>query len=314
VKIDETDRQIVAILAADGRATNRSIAARLKLPETTLSARIRRLGERGVLRVTAVSDWEAAGYSWPVAICIRVAGRGAGAVATDVAELDDVIAVALVEGEHDVVAHALLSDREGLHDLCVRRLPGIEGVREASVDLITATVGMRVGATSEGVGGDTPLHFPSPAVPLDEVDRGLIEALAADGRQSNREIARGLGVSEGTIRSRRRRLETAGLVRVVAIADRAALGEIGAVAFVGVRVEGPSAEAVAARLAARPEVYMANVTVGAYDLMLSVVTANRDELDRFVAAHLTGAAGVREVALLEVKAVAKNEYRWTRLL
>jgi DNA-binding Lrp family transcriptional regulator len=314
VRIDETDREIIAILAADGRATNRSIASRLGVPETTLSARVRRLGERGVLRVTAVSDWDAAGYCWPVAICVRVEGRGAEAVAADVAGLEEVIAVALVAGEHDLVVHALLSDRAGLHALCKQALPGIEGVREVSVNLVTETVGMRVGAIAESVEAGEPLRFPSPTVPLDALDGGVIEALAADGRQSNREIARRLEVSEGTIRSRRARLETAGLLRVVAVADRAALGEIGAVAFAGVRVDGPRAEAVAARLAARPEVYMANVTVGAYDLMLSVASADRDGLDRFLAAHLVGAAGVREVELLEVTAVTKNAYRWTRLL
>ena len=106
-EIDATDRAIIDILAADGRAANRAIAEQIGLPETTISARVRRLTDRGVVRVTAVSDWEAAGYTWAVAICIKVEGRAAVAVANDLAKLTDVFAVALVHGGYDIVAHAL---------------------------------------------------------------------------------------------------------------------------------------------------------------------------------------------------------------
>ena len=120
--------------------------------------------------------------------------------------------------------------------------------------------------------------LPSSIDPLSELDHDLIEVLAENGRQSNRQIARQLDVSEGTIRTRLRRLEEAKLVRVVAVTNRAALDEIGSIALIGVRVNGPLADEVATCLAAQPEAYMVNVTVGAYDVMLSVVTRSRDEL------------------------------------
>jgi len=312
--IDDTDRAIIDVLASDGRATNRSIAEKLGLPETTLSARVRRMAERGVLLVTAVSDWEAAGYLWAAAICVKVEGRAPTAVAEDMAKLPEVFAVALVHGGYDIVAHALLDDRDALHQLVKSRLPGIAGVRDVSVNLITRTVSMRVGAAGERVRPHEPLHFPAPVVPMDEMDVGLIEALAADGRQSNRQIARQLGVSEGTIRSRLRRLEEARLVRVVAMTNRAVLGEIGSVAFIGVRVNGPVADEVAVALSRLPEVYMTNVTVGGYDMMLSVVTRNRDELAQFTSSTLPSVPGVRSTEVLDVTQVPKNTFRWARLV
>jgi DNA-binding Lrp family transcriptional regulator len=311
--IDATDRAIIDLLAVDGRATNRSIAEKLGLPETTLSARVRRLGDRGVLLVTAVSDWEAAGYSWALSICIKVEGRSPMVVATEMAAIDEVFAVALVHGGYDIVAHALLCDRDGLHELVKRKLPSIDGVRDVSVNIITRTVNMRVGAVGERVRRHESLHFPAPAVPMDEMDAGLIEALATDGRQSNRQIARQLGVSEGTIRSRLRRLEEANLVRVVAVTNRAVLGDIGSIAFIGVRVNGPAADDVAEALAALPEVYMVNVTVGNYDLMLSVVTRDRAELAAFTTDRLPSIPGVRSAEVLDVTQATKNTYRWVRL-
>lgn len=312
--IDATDRSIIEALASDGRATNRSIAERLALPETTLSARVRRMADRGILRVTAISDWDAAGYSWATVICIKVEGRAPKAVADDIGELDEIIAVALVHGSYDIVAHALLSDRDALHDLSKLKLPSIAGVRDVAVNLVTQTVSMRVGAVGDQVRETAPLEFPNPVVPLDPVDTGLIEALAEDGRRSNREIARQLGVSEGTIRSRLRRLEEAKLVRVVAVTNRAVLGEMGAIAFIGIRVNGPLADEVAANLAEQPEVYMVNVTVGNFDITISVVTRSREELGEFTSCRLPGMPGVRSTEVLEVTSVPKNAYRWVRLV
>jgi DNA-binding Lrp family transcriptional regulator len=312
--IDATDRAIVQLLADDGRATNRSIAERLGLPETTLSARVRRMAERGVLLVTAVSDWDAAGYSWAIVICVEVEGRAPKAVADDMAKLDEIIAVALVHGGFDIVAHALLSDRDSLHHLSKLKLPSIAGVREVDVNLILQTVSMRVGAVGKDVERTEPLNFPKPAIPLDKVDRGLIEALAADGRQSNREIARRLEVSEGTIRSRLRRLEEAKLIRVIAVTNRSVLGEIGAIAFIGLRVDGPLADEVAGNLAELPEVYMVNIIVGIFDVVISVVTRDRDALTEFTANRLPSIPGVRSTEVLEVTEVPKNIYRWARLI
>jgi DNA-binding Lrp family transcriptional regulator len=313
-RIDATDRAIIDILATDGRAANRAIAEQVGLPETTISARVRRLTDRGVVRVTAVSDWEAAGYTWAVAICVKVEGRAAVAVANDLAGLTDVFAVALVHGGYDIVAHALLADRDALHDLTKTQLPSIAGVRDVSVNLITRTAGMRIGATGERVHRHEPLRFPHPSIPLSDLDHGLIEALAENGRQSNRQIARQLDVSEGTIRTRLRRLEEARLVRVVAVTNRAVLNEIGSIALIGVRVNGPLADEVATCLAARPEAYMVNVTVGAYDVMLSVVTRDRDELATFTDNSLPSMPGVRSTEVLEVTQVPKNTYRWVRLV
>ncbi|HOB33285.1 MAG TPA: AsnC family transcriptional regulator, partial [Verrucomicrobiota bacterium] len=53
--------------------------------------------------------------------------------------------------------------------------------------------------------------------PLDELDRQLIEQLARDARVSNRKIAAALGVTEGTVRGRIKRLQQDGLIAFTAI-------------------------------------------------------------------------------------------------
>ena len=62
-------------------------------------------------------------------------------------------------------------------------------------------------------------------VELDEIDGKLIELLQRNGRASNIELARQMGVSEGTIRRRFRNLVKEEVIRVVAIPDASKLGE-----------------------------------------------------------------------------------------
>ena len=48
---------------------------------------------------------------------------------------------------------------------------------------------------------------------VDEMDRKIIDKLTNDARASNRHLAQSLGVTEGTVRGRIKRLEAANLIR-----------------------------------------------------------------------------------------------------
>jgi DNA-binding Lrp family transcriptional regulator len=73
--------------------------------------------------------------------------------------------------------------------------------------------------------------------PLDQLDYEIVRQLQADGRKPYRAIARVVGVSEGTVRLRVRRLVEAQALRIVAIADPFQLG-CRVLAFVLIAVGG----------------------------------------------------------------------------
>ncbi|MGH3377057.1 MAG: AsnC family transcriptional regulator, partial [Actinoallomurus sp.] len=62
------------------------------------------------------------------------------------------------------------------------------------------------------------------SVIMDEVDRGLIDALRVDGRAAFGRIGEVLGVSDQTVARRYRRLRAAGILRVVGSVDARRLG------------------------------------------------------------------------------------------
>ena len=72
---------------------------------------------------------------------------------------------------------------------------------------------------------------------VDEVDRRIIEALQQNGRESFRNIAARVGVSEATVRARYGRLTSEGILQVVGVTNPLGLGF--EQALVGIKTSGP---------------------------------------------------------------------------
>ena len=112
-------------------------------------------------------------------------------------------------------------------------------------------------------------HMPRRARPFqpDDLDRQVIRLLCADGRRSNREIARRLNVPEATVRYRVRRLVESGILKITASVDPAHLG-YALTAVISVQVEPERTARAAEIISGMPEVMWATITAGAHDIML----------------------------------------------
>ena len=141
---------------------------------------------------------------------------------------------------------------------------------------------------------------------LDEIDGKLIELLQRNGRASNIELARQMGVSEGTIRRRFRNLVKEEVIRVVAIPDASKLGKRMS-ALIGLRVDPAYVESVAERLAAMEEVQYSAVTTGAFDVFCHVALGSPLELSDFLRNRVGEIEGVRRTETFVNLSVKKNE-------
>ena len=111
---------------------------------------------------------------------------------------------------------------------------------------------------------------------LDELDRGIIEALQKNGREPFRRIAVALGVSEATVRSRYGRLVAQNVLQVTGVTNPLGLG-FDAMAMVGIRTSGPS-EPVADEIARWEQAGYVVVTAGQFDLLVELVCSDRRAL------------------------------------
>jgi Lrp/AsnC family transcriptional regulator for asnA, asnC and gidA len=129
---------------------------------------------------------------------------------------------------------------------------------------------------------------------IDELDRQIVAALQPDGRRAFADIASELGVSEGTIRQRYRRLVSAGILQVVGVADPFKIG-YGTMTMIGVKVAidgDTNIDAVGAEIAKFPEVSYAVMSTGAYDLLVEVIALDNEEFTRFLTERLHRVRGV----------------------
>ena len=146
------------------------------------------------------------------------------------------------------------------------------------------------------------------ASPLDELNKAIVKRLQVDGRTPYKEIAGELGVSEGTVRNRVNWMKERGVLRIVAVADPAAI-KYRADAMLGVKVApGVKPSEVAERLAVFPQVVYILWVSGRYDLLVEVVCdADADFLD-FVADHVFDQVDIASIEIMTGLEMFKNQF------
>jgi Lrp/AsnC family leucine-responsive transcriptional regulator len=124
-----------------------------------------------------------------------------------------------------------------------------------------------------------------PIVPLDSVDRRMLDVLQGEGRISNAALAERLHLSPSPCLRRMRALERSGVVAGYrAVLDREAVG-LGLTVFVELKVEGhsrQSADTIRGALMSTPEVISAHVVSGSADILAEVVVPDLPAYERLL--------------------------------
>ena len=133
---------------------------------------------------------------------------------------------------------------------------------------------------------------------LDRIDRQILQLLQGDGRMTNIELARRVGISPPPCLRRVRALEQAGLIRGYH-ADLApeALGfGITVFAQIGLASQAESdLKAFETMVGEWPEVREAHMLAGETDFILKIVAIDWDSYQRFLTTTLTAAPNVSHV-------------------
>lgn len=145
---------------------------------------------------------------------------------------------------------------------------------------------------------------------LDETERQIIVLLQEDGRASFVDMARQIGVAEGTVRRKFNRLVDAGLIRVVAVTDPFRIG-VEAPVFIGLKVQPGQVAAVAAKLTEHPSVRYVAGTAGDHDLIAECLFANREALAEFYSQYLGRLEGVTAISTSLLLAMYKNSFTFS---
>lgn len=138
--LDETDRRIISVLQNDARASMRSIAEQAGVSLGTVSNRVRRLEEAGVIRGYSVQlDPELSGWELTVVIGLRIQKGRLIEIQEKIAKDNRVYGAYDVTGEFDSMIIARARDRRDLDDLS-KNVISIDGVENSVTHLVLNTV------------------------------------------------------------------------------------------------------------------------------------------------------------------------------
>ena len=129
---------------------------------------------------------------------------------------------------------------------------------------------------------------------LDAFDHQILDVLSGDARLSNRKIAQALGVTEGTIRGRLKRLQEENYLRFTAITALSYLGNP-LLIFIGVTAEQGRVKEVAQAIAEMDGIRSVIITLGRFNIHVVGMYGSLDEVLNIANNAILGVPGVRHV-------------------
>ncbi len=144
---------------------------------------------------------------------------------------------------------------------------------------------------------------------LDELDQQILRYLQDDGRTSYVALANLLGVSEGTIRKRIRKLELSDVLQIVGVTDPFKIG-LDTVAFLWLEIKRGMLESVIDELKRIVHVRYLVVATGSHDLVATVVLPSREKLIDLLNEQLPKIPGIISTETSIVLQVHKQIHNW----
>jgi len=142
---------------------------------------------------------------------------------------------------------------------------------------------------------------------MDELDSKIIDLLQENGRSSNAKIARDVGVSEGTVRRRLKRLVQDEVIHVVAMADPQKMG-YGSEALIGIQTDPDKVDQVAETLSHLAQVRWVAITTGSYDIFVWGTLPTAEELGIFLRTKIGTIPGVRRTETFVTLSIHKRSF------
>ena len=126
----------------------------------------------------------------------------------------------------------------------------------------------------------------------DHIDRAIVKALQKNGRESYKNIAKELDVSDGTVRLRVEKMIKNDYLKISASVDPLFF-ENCIMAQIGLNLDEPANKEVMEKISRFKGVQSVNNVTGRYDLVIEVFVDSRNELRQFLIEDLATISGVR---------------------
>ncbi len=132
--VDAIDTQIIQMLQKNGRMPNTEIAKQLKLSETAIRKRLKRLLEDEIIQVVAVVDQKKLGFVFRGNICLKVDIKKTDAVKRALQKIDRIWYIAHLTGAFDFDVEFSAKSQDELRIL-IEQINKINGVLSTDISI-----------------------------------------------------------------------------------------------------------------------------------------------------------------------------------
>jgi Lrp/AsnC family transcriptional regulator, regulator for asnA, asnC and gidA len=124
--LDETSKNIIEQLQADGRRSYAAIGKAVGLSEAAVRQRVQRLHDAGVMQIVAVTDPLTLGFHRQAMIAVKSDGD-LSKVADELADIEEVDYVVITAGSFDLLLEVVCEDDDHLLSILsqVRSVPSV---------------------------------------------------------------------------------------------------------------------------------------------------------------------------------------------
>ena len=300
--MDDLDQRLLAELQAGGFQRSSVLAPRLGVEERTVRRRISIMRHKGIIKVVAVPNLILTGHTAWAKVGIKVELGSLGDVARQLIENPLIYFVAHSLGAFDIMIALHLDSMDELTHFVGSELTKIEGISKAETMILmhprkyynfSWPAYPAEGVDHLGEHGNDRLRSRN-GREIDEIDRRILGALMEDGLARPATLKSRLGIGESTIRKRIKKMFNTGVYRMEVVPNPEVL-EYEAWATMGLTIQRRPAHEVIDAIIENPAVYLAAVSLGRFNAIISARFHNTDLLRRFVNEELPLIKGVNAV-------------------
>ena len=142
--LEKTDRNILALLQANGRATNAEIGEKLGLSISACHRRIKLLEEKGIItRYSTIVDPSKLGLKAVAFIVIKLKSHGDEVLdefEKSIALMDEVVECYAISGVGDYMLKVATTDIDAFGKIAIKRLARLPGLNDLSSNFVLSTI------------------------------------------------------------------------------------------------------------------------------------------------------------------------------
>jgi len=315
--MDELDKTLLSYLQTEGFEKSSVLASRMGIGERTIRRRLGVLRSKGIIKIIAVPNPVLYGYKAWAKIGINVELKLLRQVAHELMQHPSIYFVAYSLGRFDIMIAVHFNTIERLSYFVSSELTTVNGIQNTETMILSwprkyynfvwpepcfdKNNRSQYYDTATGNGNSND---------IDDIDRRIMSILMEDGLSRPSTLKQKLGIGEGTIRKRIRKMLDDGIFKIEVVANPET-SDYQVWATMGININNQSAHNVINEIIKNPSIYLASVSTGRFNIVISARFLNIDLLPRFVSTELSDIDGIRNVeTFLHTKPIKYHNIRW----